>query len=261
MKFTPIDKPTTQGVYYVGDKFEKVRISKNAHGLIVKGPNFDNVDLRYIYTQWFVPVLPVDNSYNEAVEVVVKMARSTRNTWMSPTDDSVRCKDYSDWIQEEIEGWQGTDHFALTYGNRIVEMARDLAEKNNMTGDKWIGIWEDLLTEFWCEWEETHNTAKFWTEKNKTIVIFRVDRAVPHDVFALFPTIPSDNYGKFCTCYQHVGQHSGADYYHCIRASRPAKPNEYADLKAELEGRGYVLIVKQRASTEMHAVRKTMTRD
>lgn len=194
--------------------------------------------------------------YNKAERKVQKMARQ-RDTWMTPTTDADETDsrtDYDTWIQKEIEGWQSTTHFQLTYGDEIVEMAHDLADSNNLDGEQWIGIWEDLLTAFWSEWEEKHKTGKWWADK--TIVIFRAELAKPNDVFALFPTIPSDNHGKFCTCYQHVGQHSGADYDHCIRISRPATSAEYADLKAELEGRGYVLIVRRRATAEMHAARQ-----
>lgn len=35
--------------------------------------------------------------------------------------------------------------------------------------------------------------------------------------------------------YQHVGQSGEADLQYCIKNSRPAKPAEYAELKAEIE--------------------------
>ena len=87
-----------------------------------------------------------------------------------------------------------------------------------------------------------------------TIVIFRMDRE--GNVFALFPELPADNYGVYCTCFQHVGQHSSADYYGCIAASRPATPEEYADLAAELRQRGYGLQVRQRAAYAIHERRR-----
>jgi len=75
-------------------------------------------------------------------------------------------------------------------------------------------------------------------------------------VFALFPTDFADNYGVLCGCYQHVGQHCSADYHHCIRHSRPAKPEEYADMKTELERIGYTLRVIQRATYYHHEKRR-----
>ena len=83
-----------------------------------------------------------------------------------------------------------------------------------------------------------------------TVVIFRMDKEGV--VFALFPELPADNYGVFCTCFQHVGQHCAADYYGCIAESRPATPAEYAELETELRQRGYVLEVRQRATYAMH---------
>ena len=79
-----------------------------------------------------------------------------------------------------------------------------------------------------------------------TVVIFRKDnnKAFSDRIYALFPFEPYDNKKTLCTSYQHVGQHSAADYELCIRISTPATPDEYADLKKELEGLGYNLDVK-----------------
>ncbi len=87
-----------------------------------------------------------------------------------------------------------------------------------------------------------------------TTVIFRVDRE--GTVFALFPELPADNYGTYCTCFQHVGQHCAADYFGCVAESRPATPAEYADLEAELRQRGYDLEVRQPATYPMHQQRR-----
>jgi len=76
------------------------------------------------------------------------------------------------------------------------------------------------------------------------------------ETFALFPTIHADNTGNYCSSYSHIGQHSSADYFHCINKSRPATPDEYADLKAELERRGYILRVIQRAIRQHHNERR-----
>jgi len=87
-----------------------------------------------------------------------------------------------------------------------------------------------------------------------TSVIFRMDRE--GSVFALFPELPSDCQGFFCTCYQHIGQHSDADFQGCIAHSRPAKAQEYRDLFNELERRGYHLQVYKRATRVMHERRR-----
>lgn len=68
-------------------------------------------------------------------------------------------------------------------------------------------------------------------------VIFRAQRSgdFKGDVTAVFPTVPSDNQAWTCMSYAHVGQHGGCswDWY---RTTRPATPEEYADLLRELEG-------------------------
>ena len=83
-----------------------------------------------------------------------------------------------------------------------------------------------------------------------TVVLFRMDRE--GNVFALFPELPADNYGVYCPCIQHIGQHCAADYHGCIADSRPATPAEYADLETELRQRGYDLEIRQRATCAMH---------
>jgi hypothetical protein len=90
----------------------------------------------------------------------------------------------------------------------------------------------------------------------KTNVIFRKDRGGYKDCFALFPELPADNHGRYCTSFQHVGQHCAADYQGCIANSNPAKPIEYADLQKELEQRGYELSIRQRATSQMHETRR-----
>lgn len=78
-----------------------------------------------------------------------------------------------------------------------------------------------------------------------TDVVFRVDTTKDWKgtVYALMPHDCCDFKGHVST-YQHVGQHSAADYNHYISKSRPASPKEYADLKKEMEqGYGYNLKV------------------
>jgi len=82
----------------------------------------------------------------------------------------------------------------------------------------------------------------------QNLVVIRVSKNDPSDVFALFPTIPSDIHGRYCTSYQHIGQHGGADYHGCIASSRPATAEEAAPLLAELRTIGYNPKVLRRAS-------------
>jgi len=77
----------------------------------------------------------------------------------------------------------------------------------------------------------------------ETKVIFRVFKD-GGDVLALFPEIDEGN--GLVSSYQHIGQHSGADYTGCIQITRPATPAEYSALKRELESLGYNLKVSVR---------------
>ncbi len=87
------------------------------------------------------------------------------------------------------------------------------------------------------------------SEQETIIVIFRKwPKREGGDVIALFPYEKSDFEGCYCTSYQHVGQHSGADFHGVVKVTKLATPAEYADLKAELERIGYKLIVRKRAN-------------
>ncbi len=90
-------------------------------------------------------------------------------------------------------------------------------------------------------------------------VVLRVWRK-EGEVFALFPTLPADEHGRYCDSYEHVGQHSGADYRLCIRTSRPATATEGAPLVQELERIGYRPRIVQRATASMHRERQAEVR-
>jgi hypothetical protein len=83
-----------------------------------------------------------------------------------------------------------------------------------------------------------------------TVVTFRKDREGV--VFALFPELPGDMAGVLCTAYAHLGQHYAAHYDLCVSRSVPAAPSEYNDLFEELERRGHDLVVRRRATPDMH---------
>jgi len=84
----------------------------------------------------------------------------------------------------------------------------------------------------------------FEPDTEETPVVFRVARSEgPGDsmaarITAVFPTIAADHDGRTMSCYAHLGQHGGCtwEWYHTTRA---AKPEEYADLKRELESAPY----------------------
>ena len=73
-------------------------------------------------------------------------------------------------------------------------------------------------------------------DKEPTEMLFR--RFGDGQVIALMPYVIEDN--RFCCqSYMHVGQHGPARYEHMMQCTRPAKEDEYADLKLELESIGY----------------------
>jgi hypothetical protein len=74
----------------------------------------------------------------------------------------------------------------------------------------------------------------------KTKVSFRVSSG---EIVAVFPDDKTDS-GKMC-CYAHVGQHSYCNWG-WYRGTKPATPEQYADLKAELKKIGYALKVVKR---------------
>jgi len=81
-------------------------------------------------------------------------------------------------------------------------------------------------------------------------VVFRTWRR-GGGVLALFPAWPTDLDGRHCAAYEHIGQHGGADYAHCIRQSRPARAAEYRELARELRAKGLRLIVCKRRTRAM----------
>jgi hypothetical protein len=75
----------------------------------------------------------------------------------------------------------------------------------------------------------------------ETPVVFRVYKSAPFkgDVIAIFPDQSGDMSPYTCGCYEHVGQHGACDPLTILAETRLAKPDEYANLKAELESRPY----------------------
>lgn len=109
------------------------------------------------------------------------------------------------------------------------------------------------------KYEEKHNLNEYIT----TPVMFRVDKAggFKGQVTAMFPYEIELNYNV--GAYVHVGQHHNVDYDTVIQQTRPATPEEYKDLKAELESIGYILKVINRRNyntflAAYHVMKKTM---
>lgn len=77
-----------------------------------------------------------------------------------------------------------------------------------------------------------------------TRVIFRKFR--DGEIIALFPDM--DEGRGMIGSYMHIGQHDAADRLIVVDKTKPAKPKEYAELKAELQRIGYRLTVRKRMS-------------
>lgn len=87
-----------------------------------------------------------------------------------------------------------------------------------------------------------------------TKVIFRKDN--DGTIVAIFPQTPSTNDGRYCLCYQHVGQHSSCDPA-VVYQTKLADPAEYKDLKLELERIGYKLKVRSKITRKDYDIRKS----
>lgn len=86
------------------------------------------------------------------------------------------------------------------------------------------------------------------------IVLFR--RFPDGDLIALFPCLPAEGLNAWpCQSYMPIGQHGAADPL-IVHDTRPARPREYAALKAELERLGYRLAVRRRFPSDAYDRRK-----
>jgi len=76
----------------------------------------------------------------------------------------------------------------------------------------------------------------------KTLVVFR--KWSNGDIIALFPC--EDVGLGYCNSYEHIGQHSGADYTGVVKMTKLATQKEYIYLYKELQLIGYSLKVASR---------------
>lgn len=80
-------------------------------------------------------------------------------------------------------------------------------------------------------------------------VIFRVWKhgQSKGDVDAYFPYLPHSSLDKSITCYDMISGHGKADYHYMLNKTRLARPEEYQEMKEQLEKVvGYKLKVIQR---------------
>ena len=97
---------------------------------------------------------------------------------------------------------------------------------------------------------------------NKTDVTFR--KWKDDSILALFPHCV-DTFEGGVSSYEHIGQHSTADYGHCIHNTTLAKEHEYKPQKDELESIGYNLNVIKRQNYDrflmsLNEIRKTFSK-
>jgi hypothetical protein len=77
-------------------------------------------------------------------------------------------------------------------------------------------------------------------DEPKTPVVFRKwPKREGGDVIAIFYNDPGTYDPYTCSSFVHVGQHGACDPRLLTQTLRLATPNEYADLKAELESEPY----------------------
>ena len=88
--------------------------------------------------------------------------------------------------------------------------------------------------------------------KNK--VMFR--KFKDGDVIALFPEMLGNYHPYTCGSYRHFG-HRGSTSVNIIQCTKPAKQEEYAGLKKELELIGYELEIVKRLTAKSTQVRKS----
>jgi hypothetical protein len=78
----------------------------------------------------------------------------------------------------------------------------------------------------------------------KTKVLFVKDEY--NDVVAVFPYDLGTNNSETMSCYAHIGQHSSCHSDWVVSSHKNVAPNEYSDLKEELESIGYELEILTR---------------
>ena len=110
-----------------------------------------------------------------------------------------------------------------------------------------------------CDTEDRGKTTVGRTIVPVDVVVFRKWKH-SGDIIALFPEIPTDIHGSYCSSYEHVGQHGAADFHGVVNHTVPAMPEEYDRLARELTLIGYSLKPIERASSTSHQKRRNEAR-
>tara|TARA_R110000824_G_scaffold25410_1_gene88539 strand:- start:182 stop:490 length:309 start_codon:yes stop_codon:yes gene_type:complete len=98
-------------------------------------------------------------------------------------------------------------------------------------------------------------------DEHKTKVIFR-KWVNSGEIIALFPEEPADYDGYNCMSYMHIGQHGSASPLLIDTHTTLATPEEYADLRRELEvAIGYNLDIKKRIHQSYRVNRMNTARE
>jgi hypothetical protein len=97
-----------------------------------------------------------------------------------------------------------------------------------------------------------HGGPKDWTPPSREVkVLFRVWKE-DGELVALFPELPGDEAAWSCTFYVFQGGHGSANCRTVIDHTRPARPEEYAELLRHLGTLGYTrLKVVKRLTRDM----------
>lgn len=148
--------------------------------------------------------------------------------------------------------------------NELKNSVKRLTEDNLSQEDRdkeaqWIGEAHELLYKINPDYYTNANEVE--EKKETTDVIFLIDNIflidketniIPSEVYAFFPNEHYHSkghtlYNVILTSYGHVGQHSAChiDY---AKESKEANPEQYKDLKAELESIGYSLNILSKST-------------
>lgn len=126
-------------------------------------------------------------------------------------------------------------------GQTFTVTAEKLAQMKTRNDRKWVDEETQMRTDGTIVGEPPAETDEV------TPVVFRKwPKSEGGEILALFP---ADEEGQYRVgSYIRMGGHGAADYLICMQTTKPAKPEEYADLKAELERIGYKLKVYQKGA-------------
>lgn len=136
----------------------------------------------------------------------------------------------------QLQAWRSMNNRALTFD-------ADSWHEQRM---KWRAWWNRVRSNQIKDIKARYRSYLCYVVPGPTPAVFRADDA---GNFALFPFDPATLDSRDCTSYQHIGQHSAANYRMCLRSSHGLSPkrssmaNEAGNLVNELIDIGYQLVV------------------